>query len=54
MPTGQGTPIVVRIHGDLMERLDDWIAKQHDLKLSRPEAIRRMLRDTLASFDGKN
>lgn len=53
MPTGQGTPIVVRIHGDLMERLDDWIAKQHDPKLSRPEAIRRMLRATLAGNDAE-
>jgi hypothetical protein len=48
MPTGQGTPIVTRLHPPQLEQLDAWIAKQDD-KPSRPEAIRRLLAKALGS-----
>jgi metal-responsive CopG/Arc/MetJ family transcriptional regulator len=48
-PTGQGTPILVRLHQDLMGPLDVWIANQPGKQLSRPEAIRTLLRSVLAT-----
>lgn len=45
-PTGQGTLIGVRLQPDELKKLDDWAAGQSD-KPSRPEAIRRILRQTL-------
>lgn len=44
-PTGKGTQIQVRIHDDLLIPLDKFAAEQDDK--SRPEAIRRILRDWL-------
>ena len=44
--TGKGEPITVRLQPDDLELLDLWIAG-NDPKMSRPEALRRMLR-TLA------
>jgi hypothetical protein len=40
-PTGQGTPVMVRLQRDQLASIDAWIAHQPD-KLSRPEAIRRL------------
>jgi hypothetical protein len=43
LPTGHGTPIVVRVQPEQLAVLDTWIAAQPDPKPSRPEAIRRLL-----------
>jgi hypothetical protein len=40
--TGLGTGILVRMHEQLAA-LDAWIEKQHEERLSRPEAIRRLV-----------
>ena len=42
-PTGKGQQVVVRLQPDDLELLDLWI-KANDLALSRPEAMRRILR----------
>jgi hypothetical protein len=42
-PTGVGTLIGVRLQPDDLELLDIWI-KANDEALSRPEAMRRILR----------
>lgn len=47
-PTGQGTPIQVRLQPDQLAVLDDWIAQQDD-NPSRPEAIRRLIGQSLAA-----
>ena len=44
--TGKGAPILVRIQPPLA-RLNVWIAKQ-DARLTRPEAIRRLIEIALA------
>lgn len=41
-PTGQGTPVMVRLHHDQLAALDAWIADQAAPKPTRPEAIRRL------------
>jgi hypothetical protein len=41
--TGKGTLIGVRLLDDPLSTLDDWIVKQHEPGLSRPEAIRRLV-----------
>jgi metal-responsive CopG/Arc/MetJ family transcriptional regulator len=46
VPTGKGTQVVVRMHADLLEPLDEWIQKQRDRR-SRPEAIRQILERAL-------
>src|SRR6516165_3640916 len=46
-PTGQGIQIQVRIQPEKLSQLDRWIADQKG-KLSRPEAIRRIVERTLA------
>jgi len=46
LPTGQGTPVVTRLHSSQLAQLDDWIARQDDAP-SRPEAIRRILAKAL-------
>jgi hypothetical protein len=46
LPTGQGTPVVTRLHPPQLAQLDAWIAKQDDTP-SRPEAIRRLLAKAL-------
>lgn len=44
-PTGQGQPIVVRVHPDLMADLDAFIARQPvEPQPSRPDVIRDALR----------
>lgn len=45
-PTGQGKMIGVRLHADILDPLDTYIASQPD-KPSRPEAIRRILKGRL-------
>ena len=47
MPTGKGTPVVVRLQPDALAVLDAWIDSQPDPKPSRPEAIRRLVADKL-------
>jgi hypothetical protein len=54
-PTGQGTPIVTRLHPPQLAQLDAWIAQQDDAP-SRPEAIRRLMAIGIAEAllnDGK-
>jgi hypothetical protein len=46
--TGRGEGILVRLHGQQLTSLDNWIAQQDD-ELSRPEAIRRLLDRALSS-----
>jgi hypothetical protein len=41
--TGKGTLIGVRLLDEPLATLDDWIAKQKDAELTRPEAIRRLV-----------
>lgn len=45
--TGIGPNIGLRLYPELDAALDAWIAKQPDPKPSRPEAIRRILREAL-------
>jgi hypothetical protein len=40
--TGPGEPQVVRMHDEQLAAIDAWIA-DHDEKISRPEAIRRLV-----------
>ena len=44
--TGKGTPVQVRLHDDMLEKLDAWCARQPDTP-SRPEAIRRLVSEAL-------
>jgi hypothetical protein len=41
-PTGVGTPQLVRIHDRQLAEIDAWAVRQDD-KISRPEAIRRLV-----------
>src|ERR1700719_1624712 len=45
--TGKGTPIMVRLQPSLLAQLDKWIGGESD-RLSRPEAIRRLVEQALA------
>jgi len=49
-PTGIGPAIGLRLYPDLALRLEAWIQRQR-LSLSRPEAIRRLLEEALASAE---
>src|SRR6516164_10966514 len=46
--TGRGEAIMLRLHPPLLTNLDGWIESQRD-KPSRPEAIRRLLEQSLPS-----
>jgi hypothetical protein len=46
-PTGVGTLLGVRLQDAALSRLDDWIAAQPEPRPSRPEAIRRILSQSL-------
>lgn len=46
-PTGKGEPVMTRLQDDLLDPLDTYRVTQAD-KPSRPEAIRRILRDWLS------
>jgi hypothetical protein len=48
LPTGKGTPIMVRIRPKELSELDGWIKRQDD-KPSRPEAIRRLMQQALTN-----
>jgi hypothetical protein len=48
--TGHGTPVMVRLHGDLLKPLDQWIKDQPAPKPSRPDAVRRALHDWLTGL----
>jgi hypothetical protein len=41
--TGKGTLIGVRLLDAPLNALDDWIGRQQEPDLSRPEAIRRLV-----------
>ena len=47
--TGHGVQIQVRVHEDLLTLLDEWSASLDEPRPTRPEAIRRLLRQALAS-----
>jgi cytochrome c553 len=42
-PSQPGTPVLVRLQPEQLQRLDGWIAEQEGEKPTRPEAIRRLL-----------
>jgi hypothetical protein len=42
-PTGQGEPVVVRMHPPQLQALDAWIAEQGPPFATRPEAVRRLI-----------
>ena len=46
--TGPGEPVMLRLHRPLLTDLDEWIRTQ-DPRPSRPEAVRRILEQTLRS-----
>jgi len=46
--TGPGRQTGLRIPKDLDAALDRWMAEQDDPGLTKPEAIRRLLRQALA------
>jgi hypothetical protein len=46
-PTGQGTPVLVRLHETLLSAVDSW-RKANSSRPSRPEAIRRLVEKGLA------
>ncbi|MEG8022122.1 hypothetical protein [Sphingomonas aerolata] len=41
-PTGQGTPVMVRLQPYQLAALDRWIEAQPEPRLTRPEALRRL------------
>lgn len=41
-PKQPGTPVMVRLQGEQLAALDEWISKQEG-NLSRPEAVRRLM-----------
>lgn len=45
-PTGKGTPVMVRLQPRDLAALDDFISLENQ-RLSRPEAIRRILAEAL-------
>jgi hypothetical protein len=45
-PTGKGTPVMVRLQPADLELLDLWIAA-HDGQATRPEAVRRIIRQVV-------
>jgi hypothetical protein len=48
-PTGIGPVVGVRLYPDIEEALEAWIAQQPNATLSKPEAIRRILRKALGA-----
>jgi hypothetical protein len=42
-PIGEGHKLGLRIRPDLDKAIDGWMAGQDDPKLTKPEAIRRLL-----------
>lgn len=48
-PTGKGTLIGVRLQPDILETIDAWIAKQPAPRPTRPEAMRSLAAEALAT-----
>jgi len=48
VPTGKGTPVLVRLLPAPLDALDAWIAARPEPRPTRPEAIRRILAEALA------
>ncbi|MBB4259976.1 hypothetical protein [Bradyrhizobium sp. CIR3A] len=42
-PTGKGVQVVVRMQPHQLAALDQWISRQNERDLSRPEAVRQIL-----------
>jgi hypothetical protein len=51
-PTGEGIPVQVRLKESLLKSVDTWRRQQEDLP-SRPEAIRRLIEQSLAPTVGR-
>jgi len=49
-PTGKGTPVQVRLQDEMLVLVDRYAASNPDAP-SRPEAIRRIIRDWLIGHD---
>jgi hypothetical protein len=47
-PTGIGRNVGLRLYPDLEEKIDAWMAQQHE-ELSKPEALRRLIELGLAA-----
>lgn len=47
VPTGQGTPVMVRLQPALLEAVDKFIAEELAGNASRPEAVRRLTAEAL-------
>lgn len=48
-PIGEGHKLGLRIRPDLDEAIERWMAEQDDPKLTKPEAIRRLLWEAVLS-----
>lgn len=46
-PRTDATPVLVRLYPDQLAALDRWIAEQREPRPSRPEALRRIVSETL-------
>ena len=49
-PTGQGTPVLVRMQPLLLTALDSWAAEKGNSGLSRPETVRQALMEHLQNM----
>ena len=45
--TGQGMPLQLRVHSDVLDPLDAWIEAQPDPTITRQQAILKILRHHL-------
>ena len=50
VPTGQGTPVLVRMQPLLLTALASWAAEKGNSKLSRPETVRQALMEHLQNM----
>jgi len=48
-PEGRGTPVNVRMDDELLQMIDTWRTWPGHGRLTRPEAIRRLVRDRLVN-----
>lgn len=51
-PTGQGTPVQVRLQPDMLNAVDGWIEKQPG-PMTRPQAIRLLVAKGLSALNGR-
>ena len=49
-PTGQGTPVLVRMQPLLLTALQSWAAEKGETGLSRPETVRQALMEYLKTM----